>query len=258
VFRRRQHRVARDFRTRARRCGDGDERRGWSGQSLTAPDDLQVIQQRALRSSPARRWLWPCVNRTATTEADDDLAILIFGERRAVFDGGNLRFAADGKDHHAQTGVAPGFSTTARPAARRAHHDERARTESFATAPASRRVPAPKMISVAVVNSNLMAGVQASPVVIRRKTIVELHTRARLGHHGGDGFVAPCGVVRGFLVGCLCRRIAINFHQPEARRVVRSAERHRIGEYPLQQTRSGIEQRGRFVKAATKSGFTRI
>ena len=167
--------------------------------------------------------------------------MFIFGKRRAAFDGGNFRFAGDGKNHHVHAGVAEDFQQ--RPGSPRvaAHHDERARAEFFATAPASRRVPAPKMIFVAVVNSKRISitdriyRMDKSPAVVSRIQIVELHARARLGHHRGDG-VAPREVVRLLFVRVGAIRPAINFDEHKPRRVVRLLDDIESQDAQFQQT----------------------
>ena len=103
AFRRRQHGVARDFRTGAGGRGDGDERDRRFGQRLAPADHFHVVERFA-RVGHHRRDRLGRIQHTAAAKPDDQIAIFPFRQCRAKFDRGKFRLAGNGKNHYAYAG----------------------------------------------------------------------------------------------------------------------------------------------------------
>ena len=104
MLRRGEHGVARDFRTGARRGGNGQERRGRFGQRLAATDDFDVVKQIAVVGHHGGDGL-AGVQHAAAAKADDQIAILPASQGRAAADGFQIGFAGHGKNRRADAGL---------------------------------------------------------------------------------------------------------------------------------------------------------
>ena len=104
MLRGRQHRVARDFRTRARRGGNGDAGRGRFGQLAAATDDFEVVQKIPLIRHHAGDG-FAGIQDAPAAKADHQAATLLSRQRRAAPNCVQIRFAGHGEHSRADAGL---------------------------------------------------------------------------------------------------------------------------------------------------------